>query len=283
VKRRRVALAVALLAAASAPLRAEPPADAAPDWLPAYDAADASAAPVTAATLGDSERFWPYRVTLARPWTPPGRSEPLPVGAAGVLIRVESPAIARVDFGRDGLFDVPVDVTDLVELANRVRRGELEKMAPNFVVAIGPRLVDAAGPELRPLLLATAASYGAFMCVFADATRDALAALAPALAPLADREGVLTILFPRGERPDAELRGELRGLDWTVPFVYDHLAESYTRTLLADAAELPVVSLVTGEGRLLFERRWRAGVEVELADALDAALPRPTAAQRTPR
>ena len=59
-------------------------------------------------------------------------------GNVGVLIRVEAPGVARVDFGRDGLHEVPVVKTDLVERANQIRRGEAEKLAPNFLLAIGP-------------------------------------------------------------------------------------------------------------------------------------------------
>ena len=69
----------------------------------------------------------------------------------GVLIRVEASGLARIDFGRDGLYEVPVGATDLVERANRIRTGELRKMAPNFVLAIGPRLVDSAGAHAAPL------------------------------------------------------------------------------------------------------------------------------------
>jgi hypothetical protein len=58
-------------------------------------------------------------------------------GSVGVLIRVEDGGIARIDFGRDGLREVPIAMTDLVDRANRVRSGELVKLAPNFVLAIG--------------------------------------------------------------------------------------------------------------------------------------------------
>ena len=51
-----------------------------------------AAAAVTDANLLESERFWPYQVALARD------------GSLGVLIRVEEGAIARIDFGRDGIF-----------------------------------------------------------------------------------------------------------------------------------------------------------------------------------
>ena len=76
--------------------------------------------------------------------------------------------MARIDFGRDGLYDVPAARTDLVASANRIRLGDLEKTAPNFVLAIGPRLLDSAADSLRPLSFRAAAAEHAYLCVFAD-------------------------------------------------------------------------------------------------------------------
>jgi hypothetical protein len=157
---------LAVLAGAAAPVRAE------------------DASPVTAATLLASERFWPYQVALTRPWQPAGRAQPLRAGSDGVLIRIEASGLARVDFGRDGLYAVPVAETDLLERANRIRLGEAQKDAPNFVLAIGPRLLDSASPELQPFSLQEVAGYERFLCVFADPNAPDFEAMAKALAPL---------------------------------------------------------------------------------------------------
>ncbi|RPI60276.1 MAG: hypothetical protein EHM50_07695, partial [Lysobacterales bacterium] len=55
--------------------------------LPAHVASDASAAPVTAGSLLESERFWPYHVALTR--TLQNGERAIGKGARGVLIRVE--------------------------------------------------------------------------------------------------------------------------------------------------------------------------------------------------
>src|SRR5262245_28318631 len=110
---------LALLAFATAPhpgAAAEP----ASRSLPAHQVADPAAPPVTAKNLLASERFWPYHVALPKAWKPPGSQQALPAGTRGVLIRVEREGLARVDFGRDGLVEVPVDATDLVAQAERV-------------------------------------------------------------------------------------------------------------------------------------------------------------------
>jgi hypothetical protein len=241
--------------------------------------ADASEAPaqavdpsaVTAANLLDRERFWPYRVTLTEAWQPPGREAPLRAGSTGVLIRIETDGAARIDFSADGKYEVPVDKTDLLENANRIRRGELDKAGPNFVHAIATRLVDSASDSLTGLKPEVVADRPGFLCVFADPSAEEFEDLAAALRPLKERHGVLTILFPQGSHPDAATRERLRALEWTVPFLYDFLAEPYTRTLLADGIPLPAVVLQTNEGRALYQRTWQPNAVEELISALDAA------------
>jgi hypothetical protein len=239
--------------------------------MPEYHAGDAGAAVVTGQNLLASERFWPYQVALNRPWRPAGGGATLPSGLLGVLIRVEASGSARIDFGRDGRYEVPVDATDLVERADRVRRGELQKSAPNFALAIGPRLVDSASATLRPFGFETVIQQRGFLAVFADPAAKDFAALAKSLAPLRERDGVLTILLPQGEHPDAEVREQLRALKWPVPFVYDHLAESYTRSLLAGESPLPELILQTNEGRVLLQRSWSPELVPEIEAALEAA------------
>ncbi len=262
----------------SAPARGED--DVGADPLPEHHVAEPAAAAVTEENLLASERFWPYQVALAKPWQPPGRSEPLPPGIDGVLIRVEESGVARIDFGRDGLYEVPVSATDLVARANRVRAGELEKMAPNFVLDVGPRLMDAAADSLRPFGLRTTAVHDRFLCVFADPGAEGFAELAQALAPLRNRSGLLTVLFAQGKHPDARLRDQLRSLEWPTPFVLDHLAEPYTPSLLGEGVQRPALLLVTREGRVLFRGPWRPGAMTELGEALDRA-PAGSAATQT--
>lgn len=266
-------LLVCMLSSTMVPgaLRAQPSDGNVTGGLPEHHAEDPSAAAVTEQNLLTSERFWPYQVAATEVLPPVADGQPVQAGNVGVLIRVEASGVARVDFGRDGLHEVPVTKTDLVERANRIRTGEIEKLAPNFLLAIGPRLVDSAAATLRPLPYASVAEQRGFLCVFADPASKAFASLAAALAPLQQRHGVATILLPQGEHPDARVREQLRSLGWTVPFVYDHLAEAYTRSLLEAEAAIPAVMLQTREGRVLFQSRWKADVASALRAALDAA------------
>lgn len=235
--------------------------------LPEYSAQGAAAPEVTLASLFASERFWPYQATLIEPW--PVGQRTIDAGLSGVLIRVEADGFARIDFGRDGLHCVPVAHTDLVHQANRVRRGETEKSAPNFLLAMGSRLIDSAAAKLQPFDLETAGRARFYLCVFAPVEGEALEKIAAALKSLPVRPDCLTVWFPFSQTADAIVRERLHALDWKVPFVYDHLAETYAASLLSDGCTPPAVLLVSDEGRLLFETAWTGSTAADLAAALE--------------
>jgi hypothetical protein len=270
---RKLLLAALLVHVLPAQIRAEQPGAAIED-LPQYRVADEAAAVVTSTNLLASERFWPYRVSLTEGFLPAGREKPLKAGDVGVLIRVDDSSAARIDFGRDGIFEVPVSKTDLVESANRIRRGEALKKAPNFTLAIGPRLVSSDAPTLVPLLLRKTLDYRGFLTVFADPDSDVFPQIAAELAPLRAREGVLTILFPLSTKSDPMIRDRLRALEWPIAFVYDHLSESYLASLLPGGTKPPFVMLQTREGRVLFQGPWTPSVAAELRTVLDRDLPK---------
>src|SRR5688572_1734856 len=90
--------------------------------------------PVTADNLIEKERYWPYRVALVE--AVPSSPEPLPRGFTGVLVRVEPDGALRIDFGARGKLSLPIDRTDVIERANRIRIGSLAKEERNFVHAI---------------------------------------------------------------------------------------------------------------------------------------------------
>ena len=192
----------------------------------------------------------------------------LPAGTTGVLVRAEEGGTARIDFGRDGLSDVPIGVTDLVARANQVRLGTLEKMAPNFVLAIGPRMIDAGSEAPRPVRAEEFSKPRVFLCVFADPGAPGFAAIAKALAPLRERNGLMTVLFPQGSHPDTAVREKLRARGWPVAFVPDHLAEAYTPSLLADTPP-PALLLVTNEGRALLRASWKPALVAEIEKLLE--------------
>ncbi|MCG8589591.1 MAG: hypothetical protein MJE66_09895 [Proteobacteria bacterium] len=252
--------------------------------LPIYDASDENAVEVTETNLLASERFWPYHVALVQSWQPPEQPRALRPGTRGVLIRVEASGRARLDFGRDGLFQVPVSKTDLVARANRVRRGELAKLAPNLAVAIGPRLLVSGSGPLRPVGMQRVSQTEGFLSVFADPDAEGFEELAKALASLRPPAGVTVVLFPQGSHSDAALRDRLRSLQWPAAFVYDFLSESYTRSQWGELSGF-ALQLQSNEGRVLFQSPWQEGVLEKLAAALQASFggpPVPEAGEHGP-
>lgn len=229
-----------------------------------------------ATSLLEREQDWPYRVALARPWAPGGSDREFPVGTTGVLIRVEDDGTARIDFGRDGLYRVPVDATDLAERSDAVRDGRLDKLAPNLVLSIGRGLIDPGSDTPRAYPYQDVVGHDLFLCVFADPRTPEFERLAHALGPFLARPGLLTLFFPQGRLPDPDVRERLRDVEWPAPFFYRHLAEPNTRALIGEHVELPVVALLTAEGRELFAERFRPDV----VPALDATLARTAAFRR---
>lgn len=236
-----------------------------------YDAADPSAPEVTAENLLESERFWPYRVSLVSDWQPAGGPAAIPAGTRGILVRVEPSGSARIDFGRIGRFETPLERLDVVALANRVRLGEEKKLAPNFVHTVGTRLVESDAPNIRPVPLEKLYEPARFLAVFADPSSSGFPALAASLAPLRMAPRTETVLFAQGRHDDRALWSRLRTLDWPVSFLRDEYGEGYTRSLRADGAPLPAVMLVTREGRVLLDRPWSDAVVRELEALIGTA------------
>jgi hypothetical protein len=221
---------------------------------------------VEAAGIFEDEAHWPYQVALVEDWKPDGVASPLAKGSVGVLIRLESDAVARIDFGRDGLYEVPVGVTDLVARIERARR-DIVQPSPNFVTAISARLLDPSGEALAAYPRAAVAKRELFLCVIAG---TGFAAIWKELAPIRERDETLILLLPQGEHPDDAFHGTLRDIGWSAPFVYDHLAEAYARILLgAEASRESWVLLQSPAGKVLYRERWSPASVPRLIEILE--------------
>jgi len=209
---------------------------------------------ITQANIYDHERYWPNIVALEEAWAPTDAEEPLSARYRGALIRVERDGLVRIDFGRHGRHDVPIERTDLIRSANEIRLGTRHKTAPNFVLQVGTRLVDPSTDAAKPMQSADIAKSRVFLCVFADPLDEDFPALARELASLGDVEGLGFVLFPQtSDSEDLQaIRDRLRASDWEVPFGYPRLSESYTLSLLGETPTGPYALVVTPEGRVLY-------------------------------
>jgi hypothetical protein len=222
--------------------------------IPAAKAkAEADEVKITAANVYDHERHWPNIVALSRSWSAPGADQPLKPRHRGALVRLEPDGRARIDFGRHGVHEIPLEATDLLERTAEVRSGARHKASANFVLSVGTRLVDATRPTPEALPSIALANADAFVCVFADPRGEAFAGLVLPLAELAGLEGVGLILFPQGVA-DVELsvvHERLRSLSWPAPYAYPRLTPDHIRSLLGAWPGTATALLLTPEGRVL--------------------------------
>lgn len=248
--------------------------------LPAFSASDPSAPPVSEINLMTSERFWPYTVSLVSEWRAGSDGRTLAAGSKGVLVRVDSHERVRIDFGRDGIVEVPVDRTDLIAGANAIRTGEARKDAPNLTWAIGARILDGGADEVGLYGMEHALAKRGFLMIFVDpADAPTYASMARALAPMNDRHDVLTIVVPQGRESDEEMLALQKRVGWSAAFMLGHLAIPYTTSLLPGTAGAPYVILQTNEGRVIAEGPWSEDLVPRLATALDTEFG-PTGAAR---
>ncbi len=217
----------------------------------------ASTPTVTASNLFVSERFWPYRVKLSRPWTTPeGRT--LKKGTPGVMIRLVDASTARIDFAGLGIHEVPVESTNAVETARLVASGKRHKFGPNVIAALGARVLVSDDPAPRP---AGPQSYGSrlVLSVFADPREPGFEALARRVAAteLPAKE-VLTVFVPQGDGSPLEVNEQLQEAGWSVRFLRPGVfSESFTQGMLREPLSPPALLLTTDEGRVVWEERWQ--------------------------
>jgi hypothetical protein len=224
----------------------------------------AAATAITQASVYENERYWPAIVALTEEWLPPGETKPLKAQYRGTLVRVEADGRVRIDFGRHGQHDVPMDRTDLVERANEVRAGTRTKLAPNFVLRVGNNLVDSSSQQMRPTTIDAFAGASGYLCIFADPRAEDFPNLAQEVAALEGVNGVRAVFFPQSVvLEDLEFVHERLGtVSWHVPFMYPQLSGNYTLSLLGEIPVRPRAQLVSPEGRILY------GAEVGTAASL---------------
>jgi hypothetical protein len=209
---------------------------------------------INAGNIHREDTDWHHIAVLVRDWQPAGEARPLPARTQGVLVRVEEGGTARIDFGRHGKHWVPVEATDIIERANRVRDGKLSKIGGVFTLGISNRLVDSRFEKPGPLPSAQIKSADAILCIFADPRDPGFASLARDLMPLEGDLGIRTLFVPQGVgRDDMDLvMSILQHTEWRVPFTYPGAAADYTELLLDSAPVNPHGLLVTPDGRVLY-------------------------------
>ncbi|MFQ5416562.1 MAG: hypothetical protein ACE5FL_05860 [Myxococcota bacterium] len=239
-----------------------------------YVVADPGAPEVTPQNLFLNDFFWPFRVSLKQDYSPTGAEATLPAGP-GVLVRVGPKGTARIDFASRGVFDVPIELTDLVESSNRLRRGQETKMAPNLVLTIGNKLIDSTGDRIHVFHLPRNSPISALLCVYVDLTASGFADLAEALSGFEGRSDIEVVVIPQTTLHDLGAWKRFREVGLRAPFVRERYREPFMRSLLPrdHASELPYLQLATKDGRILAEGRFQGRLPAAIERSLDRAGP----------
>ncbi len=198
------------------------------------------------------EAYWPARASLVRDWTPPGHDVALSVGSRAIVVRLEKGGRVRLDFGRNGRFSVPLEVTDVVARASAIERGDATRGDDNFLGMIASR-VWRTGPGVLPEPHRGLKHDRWFIAVFAAVDGKELAALAEI-----DWHGLLpedaeVIVFGQGRHTDEALRLRLAGLGWWAPQVVAHNSAAITDTLFDPGFPLPRVTVFSRQGRVALD------------------------------
>ena len=223
--------------------------------------------PITAENLSVRDDYWPHRVQLTSPWTPASGEA---VGTKGVLMRVVSAEFARIDFGRAGIHDVPIAVTDLLLRSNEVREQGSDSRIGNLTRMIGRALGDPRHEPWRAYRRSKVAGLD-ILLVSAPLEAALLREMAEPLTRIDERVGVRVVLLVQGETSSEEIFRLLHEIGWTTPFLLQRHVQVATHGYLNEARTLPWLGLFTPNGRVLHQGPWPSDGDLEeFLDALAA-------------
>lgn len=221
-----------------------------------YDPSEIAADPVDATNWRASARFWPYSVALLES-DKSGSETVTPSGLEGVVVYLTSSGQLRLDLGRDGVRTVPLEATDFLVRANEIRRGERTKLAPNFILAYGNRLLDLSSNRIRALRIDDLAESRIFIALLANPHDPRLSEWSEALLELTGAYGgVVAIFYPLPD-PAVESTGGLKRLHdsaWPGYVMMQQYVLPYRLSLWdGDLAE-PLLMVMSPEKFLFFAK-----------------------------
>lgn len=237
-----------------------------------FNIADPSAHEINDSNFLESERFWPFHIQFTGDQTDGGSQKMPPVGAMGVLLFFgEDGHSLTADFGRDGIFKLPVGATDLIEGANHNRLVPHAKKAPNLVLRYGNKLVDAQSPTLIPFRYPVGKRFDAWIIFIADPLSLEFAQMAEAFKHVSPNQGaIMPIFVPIGSMEDKQVLELLQTLEWSGPFVYKYLASAYLPGLSLSGITPPAVIVSSPEGRLIYAGNWSPETVPAIEEKLQA-------------
>lgn len=197
--------------------------------------------------------WWPQYVELTRAVTPEGTDSEFRNGQRGVLIRVE-PSGVLVDFGRNGIFRIPVAATDLLEQAQLVRNAGKPEMGL-FSRSIYNKFFQIEEGKARQCRAKDFRGSRYFLLIYTDVGSDtcegARKAIERFLEEGSDSPDDLGVLVIPSDPNESELIDDLKtsGVRW--PTMYHFLSRSYLNVFQHHPVGDLTAVLMDDNGRVL--------------------------------
>lgn len=212
---------------------------------------------LTSQSLPAHSDFWPPKIHLTGDVET--RTGTFSTGQRGVLLRIEgNPAIAVVDFGRDGIHEVPLDQTDALATARRIKDGEEPKPLPNYLSMLGPpKLFRAVEGKMKAIPLHETGDWKGFLFLYLpveDLDWTAFAGLLEENKDLVRKTGLQPLLLPLSRIKDAELFQKLKEYSLPVAVMHDFLGFSFLNALAHQPGDGPLFVATDLNGKVI--GRW---------------------------
>jgi len=216
----------------------------------------------------DRPDLWPFRVALKEDLSVP-ENNVLTQGRIGVLIRVEEMDDGRVvaccDFGRNGIYQVSVESTDLVARMEEIAAKPELKRRSNYVEMLANkfRMPDGAG-DFAALPLPAFKEKGGFIFIYINRTESykSLAKRLKNARPIIEERAVIPILLPLFPYVDSDLTSSVDNLDMDVGIFPAFLCHPFIRALHHEAKSENMLVVTDMDGLILYRN---AGLDFEAA------------------
>ncbi len=212
-------------------------------------------APPTTLELAADSSLWPFRLSLSEEALERGKAMGISGLVPGIVIRLEGQD-ALVDFGREGLYRLPLEDTDFRERALEVRRGGGDKDLPNFIrytANIFARITPGGKRENIPVDKMEDLPH--FVVAYVDQRLfdepTAVEAFRATSAELLER-GIWTLTIPT----DLIFFIALKDVDLPLVFCLPHLCGPTVTMLAHEPGDRAKFVLIDAEGKVLEE--WEA-------------------------
>ena len=199
--------------------------------------------------------YWPDRVKLTVATDVPGGDKPLPAGWAGVLARVEQDGVL-LDFGRDGVFKVALENTNILQLAEqiRLRYRDSQKLRMDLLTSrMYAKFFHDVDGVYKPTLEEDFYKTNYFLFSYYNFSTDLPSSSIDYLiqqSPVLEQLRVSLVAVPLGQT-EKELIKSLRALKWPYACMFHWLVPYYIKSMAHPSQKNGYSVLTDSNGRIV--------------------------------